>query len=89
LLTVPIILSIVCLFLLKYYKKLRTKVFYWESNREEATHLFICAKGKREEAIVEIIRKEELLFFYYKNLKYELLLNGAHVPVAINHEKEL
>lgn len=85
----PFIISIVGLFLLKYFKKLRTKVFYWESNRQEATHIYVRGNGKKEEEIVAVTREGNRLFFTYKHLKYELLPNGMHAPVAINYEKEL
>lgn len=86
-LILPFIISIVGLFLLKYYKKLRTKVFYWESSSQEATHIYVRGNGKKEEEIVAVTRDQHRLFFVYKHLKYELLPNGMHVPVAINYEK--
>ena len=85
LLTLPLIISIIGLFLIKYSKNLRAKIFYWESDRSVATHLYVKGRDDGEEEIVELKRQGEQIFFFYKNLKYEFLLNNIHVPVAINY----
>jgi len=41
---IPLTLSIVGLFVLKYYVNFRTKVFYYESEVETATHLLIVGE---------------------------------------------
>lgn len=81
------IISIVGLFLLKYYKSVRAKVFYWDAKQDTATHIHVKGNGRKEEEIIALEQKEGHFFFTYKCLKYELLPNGRHVPVVINYEK--
>jgi len=80
-----LIVSIIGLFFLKYYKTLRAKVFYYEADRFSATHVYIKGNGKKNEDIVCLISENRKNYFVFKNLKYELLENGCHIPVAINY----
>lgn len=48
------IISIVGLFLLKYYKSVRARVFYWDAGQDSATHLFVKGNGRKEEEIVPL-----------------------------------
>ena len=49
LLTIPIIVSVFGLFLLKYYKSLRVKAFYWKDGQLTPTHLYVRGNGIDEE----------------------------------------
>ena len=84
-----LLLSVVGLLLLKYYKRLRAAVFYKASPMyEAATHIFIHANGKRQEEIVQLERSGADIFFYYKKLKYEYF-EGKCYPVGLDFEPYL
>lgn len=84
-----LLLSVVGLLLLKYYKSLRAAVFYRSNPMyEAATHIFIRASGKRQEEIVSLERSGSDIFFYYKKLKYEYF-EGKCYPVGLDLEPYL
>ena len=85
---IPIILTILPLFILKYYSCFRALVFYDQAEMGEATHMLI-KNNSRGEDIVKIAVDEESkeISFMYKKLQY-VLLDGRSVPVGFQYEEE-
>jgi hypothetical protein len=65
---------------------LRSKVFYCRADRFSATHIYVKGNGKKNDEIVPVIYENEKLYFFFKNLKYELINDARFAPVAVNFE---
>ncbi len=82
---IPLTISVVGLFVLKYYVRFRAKVFYNKAQTENATHLLIVGEDNSKK-IEKIFMQDKVLHFIYRKLKYKIA-HGQIIPIGLNFNR--
>lgn len=82
---IPLTLSIVGLFFLKYYVRFRAKVFFYECEIDSASHILIVGDDNSKK-IEKIFIQDKINYFIYRKLKYKIV-HQQIIPIGLNYTR--